>query len=231
MNSDNPNTSIIKAGVLAVFALCLLAFAGGKASSSAGFSLASRSSGLSVQQEPSRIVLKWSGEVEHPMRDRLAEAFEKFEDDSRQLVLVLNSPGGSVQHGREVMQLIHKVSIERAIDTHVDAGAICASMCVPIYLVGAERTANPRAKFMFHEVRLMLRADTAPAVREALSHPGVHKMAVNHFTNQLFGDDIGPRSVDAKWLEQMRKQIKGRDVWLTGKQLMEQGSGVVDKLL
>jgi hypothetical protein len=104
-------------------------------------------------------------------------------------------------------------------------------MCVPIYLVGAERTANPRAKFMFHEVRLMLRADTDPAVREALSHPGVHKMAVNHFTNQLFGDDIGPRSVDAKWLEQMRKQIKGRDVWLTGRQLMEQGSGVVDKLL
>jgi Clp protease len=212
----------MKASILAALALGFLALGGCKPSSPAG---------LSVKEEPGRIVLKWSGEVEQPMRDKLAEAFAKFEDDPRQLVLVLNSPGGSVQHGREVMQLIHKVSIERAIDTHVDAGAICASMCVPIYLVGAERSANPRAKFMFHEVRLMLRADTAPAVRDALSRPGVHKMAVNHFTNQLFGDDIGPRSVDAKWLEQMRRQIKGRDVWLTGRQLMEQGSGVVDKLL
>ena len=28
----------------------------------------------------------------------------------------------------------------------------------------------------------------------------------------------------------MRKKIVGRDVWLTGKQLMDQNSGVVDRL-
>jgi ATP-dependent protease ClpP protease subunit len=212
----------MKATFLAALALGVLALAGCKPAGPTG---------LSVREEPNRVVLKWNGEVESPMLERLEQAFEKFENDPRQLVLMLNSPGGSVEHGRDVMKLIHKVSRERAIDTHVAAGHSCASMCVPIYLVGAERTAHASAKFMFHEVRIQLRADADRAVRQILSQPGVHKMAVNHFTNQLFDDDLGPRSVDAKWLQQMRTKIRGRDVWLTGRQLMEQGSGVVDKLM
>jgi ATP-dependent protease ClpP protease subunit len=212
----------MKAGIRAALTIGLLALAGCKPAGPKG---------LSLREEPNRIVISWNGEVEAPMHDKLEEAFARFENDPRQIVLALNSPGGSVQHGRDVMRLIHKLSHERAIDTHVNAGSICASMCVPIYLVGAERSAHSAAKFMFHEVRLVLRSDTDRAVRDALSQPGVRQMAVNHFTNQLFGDDIGPRSVDAQWLDQMRKKIKGRDVWLTGRQLMEQGSGVVDKLL
>jgi ATP-dependent protease ClpP protease subunit len=212
----------MKAGILAVLGLSLLALAGCKPAGPKG---------LSLREEPGRIVVIWNGAVEAPMHDQLEATFAHYENDPRQIVLALNSPGGSVQHGRDVMRLIHKVSHDRAIDTHVDAGNICASMCVPIYLVGAERSAHKAAKFMFHEVRFALRADTDQATRRQLSDPTIHRMAVNHFTNQLFGDDIGPRSVDAKWLEHMRSKIRGRDVWLTGRQLMEQGSGVVDKLL
>ncbi len=187
--------------------------------------------GLTVHEEPGRVVLHWNGSIEKPMRDRFAEAFERFENDPRRLIISLNSPGGSVTHGHDVIREIRKASRERAIDTIVTAGRSCASMCVPIYLVGAERFANPSSKFMFHEVSFKLNADTNAAVRRQLANPEVRRMAVNHFTNELFDDDLGPRSVDAAWLKAMRTKIRGRDVWLTGQQLMQQGSGVVDKLL
>ena len=187
--------------------------------------------GLTVREEPGRVVLHWNGGIEAPMRDRFAAAFEQFENDPRRIAISLNSPGGSVSHGHEVIREIRKASRERAIDTVVEAGKSCASMCVPVYLVGAERFANPSAKFMFHEVSFKLQPDTNAAVRRQLANPEVRRMAVNHFTNELFDDDLGPRSVDAAWLKAIRTKIRGRDVWLTGQQLMQQGSGVVDKLL
>ncbi len=212
----------MKIGVIAVLGIGLVALGGCKPGKPAG---------LSLTKESTRVVLNWRGPIEPPMREQLQDAFARLESDPRLLVLVLDSPGGSVDHGRQVMKLIHQVSRERQIDTLVEAGRTCASMCVPLYLVGAERSAHPTSKFMFHEVRFQLRADTDRAVRQQLSDPSIHKMAVNHFTNEMFDDDFGPRSVDAKWLKQMRTQIRGRDVWLTGRQLMEQGSGVVDKLM
>jgi ATP-dependent protease ClpP protease subunit len=210
---------------LAGFAVALLALAGCKAAGP------SERAGLNVREDADRVVLHWNGQVEAPMRDRFAEALEKFENDPRRIVISLNSPGGSVAHGHEVIRVIRKASRERAIDTLVEAGKSCASMCVPIYLVGAERFAQPAAKFMFHEVSFQLKPGMDRAVRDQLSNPAIRRMAVNHFTNELFEDDFGPRSIDARWLEEMRKKIRGRDVWLTAKQLMQQGSGVVDRLL
>jgi ATP-dependent protease ClpP protease subunit len=187
--------------------------------------------GLSVRQESDRVVLKWVGPVAPPMRERFEVAFQKFESDPRRLVISLNSPGGSVDHGHQVIKEIRKASRTRQIDTMVEAGKSCASMCVPIYLVGAERTAHKAARFMFHEVSFNLSKVQDQAVRQQLANASVRKKAINHFTNELFDDDMGPRSVDARWLRDMRAKIRGRDIWLTGKQLMEQGSGVVDTLL
>ena len=198
-----------------------LAFVLGLAFATAGKTLPSRID-FSVREEPDRIRVQWSGPVAAPMSERLGEVFRKYEDDPRSILLVLNSPGGSVAHGREVVHRIHQASRTRQIDTRVEAGHMCASMCVPIYLVGAERSAHPSAKFMFHEVSFMGRAPDID--RQML------KQVLDHATSQLFDDDMGPRSVDAKWLEKMRQQIRGRDVWLTGRQLVDQGSGVVDRL-
>jgi ATP-dependent protease ClpP protease subunit len=187
--------------------------------------------GLSVRQDNDRIVLTWVGPVAPPMRDRFADAFQQFETDPRRLVISLNSPGGSVDHGHQVIKEIRKASLSRPIDTMVEVGKSCASMCVPIYLVGAERSAHKAARFMFHEVSFNLSRVQDQAVRQQLANASIRNKAINHFTNELFEDDMGPRSVDARWLRDMRVKIRGRDVWLTGKQLMDQGSGVVDALL
>lgn len=177
---------------------------------------------LVVKQEPDRVVLHWSGAVQEPMLERFTQAFRQFEGDPRRLVISLNSLGGLVEHGRDVMRLVHNESRKRQIDSVVESGKVCASMCVPIYLVGAERWAGPAAKFMFHEASFGGRRPPNSAYAGAV---------LSKVTDQLFEDDIGDRSVDNRWLTQMRQRIRSGDVWLTGRQLMDQGSGVVDKLL
>lgn len=216
--------------VLAVVALLVAAFSGGKSR------LPSMPAGLSLRQEADRVVVQWNGPVEAPMRERFAEAFEQLENDPRRIVISLHSPGGSVAHGREVIKEIRIASRARQIDTIIEAGRFCASMCVPIYLVGAERLAHPAARFMFHEASFRLSPDQQRALQDLkrsapqLNVEAMQKTAITQVTNELFDDDFGPRSIDARWLEKMRSSIRGRDVWLTATQLVQQGSGVVDKL-
>ncbi|MEQ1647484.1 MAG: ATP-dependent Clp protease proteolytic subunit [Hyphomicrobiaceae bacterium] len=188
---------------------------------------------LTVTSEPHRIVLAWSGPVEAPMQAKLAEALERFEDDPRKIVLSLHSPGGLVQHGHQVIKTIRKASHKRPIETLVEAGKTCASMCVPIYLVGAERSAHPSARFMFHEVRIKRTAESDHAMRDLQRRaPGVdvsaiQRQAEEHFTNELFDEDLGPRAINKRWLERVRSKIQGRDAWFTAQQLVKEDSGVV----
>jgi hypothetical protein len=44
-------------------------------------------------------------------------------------------------------------------------------------------------------------------------------------TDDLFRNDIGIRGVNAVWLARMRAKISGRDVWMSGQQLVDEGSG------
>ena len=185
---------------------------------------------LTVSEQPDRIVLGWSGPVQEPMSARIAAAFDRYRDDRRRLVLLLNSPGGSIQHGREVVAAIR--ARDRAIDTLVQKAGVCASMCVPIFLAGAERIADPEAYFMFHEASL------SNSARETMKRQpfGADEAAriVNaietHVTDHFFRNDIGIRGVNGVWLARMREKIQGRDVWMSGQQLVDERSGIIDRL-
>ena len=195
------------------------------------------SAGLSFREDPGLITLHWKGPIDAPMHERFEEVFRRFDGDERRVVISFDSPGGSVEHGRQMMKLIHKESHHRQIDTLLTKGSICASMCVPIYLTGFERMADPRAKFMFHEATIRFKPEAQRALQELqrtapyLNAQTIQKSAEKRATDELFEGDIGHRSVDARWLTAMRDKIRGRDIWLTARQLMDQGSGVVDKLL
>lgn len=220
--------NVIAGAIVLAFALPKLS----QSSNTTQPSQPSKGTELTLREQPNQIVMHWRGPVAPPMLERFEEAFERFEGDERRIVISLDSPGGFVEHGRQIMKLIHKKSRNHQIDTLVDAGKICASMCVPIYLTGFERMAKPQAKFMFHEASITFKPDAEDALRRmGLQASMIRKGVVTKVTNELFDDDFGPRSVDAKWLAEMRRKIRGRDVWLTARQLTEQGSGVVDKLL
>ena len=195
----------------------------------------SEPTGLKVREEPKRIVMQWNGPTEPPMLQSFEEAFRKVKNDPRRILISLNSPGGSVEHGALVIDEIRKAGLTRSIDTMLEAGKICASMCVPIYLTGMERFAAPGARFMFHEVSFRLKPEAQRKLAELTRSAGisateVQKLAVNHFTDKLFSDGF-EHNLNDRWLTQMRDKIKGRDVWMTGQELVNEGSGVVDKLL
>lgn len=201
---------------------------------------------LTIKEEPDRIVLGWSGPVQEPMSERVAAAFERYKADRRRLVLILNSPGGSIEQGRRVVAAIR--ARDRGIDTFVQKAGVCASMCVPIFLAGTERMADPEALFMFHQasldssgretlkesvkenVRENNKRQQVPASEEAAFSETL-KAIETQVTNDFFRNDIGIRGVNKAWLATMRKKIPGRDVWISGQQLVDEGSGIVDRLV
>jgi ATP-dependent protease ClpP protease subunit len=189
---------------------------------------------LSVSEEPDRIVLGWSGPVQEPMSERVAAALDRYRADRRRIVLILNSPGGSIEHGRRVVAAIRAQG--RAIDTLVRQAGVCASMCVPIFLAGDRRMADPDALFMFHQASLGSNANGSTKPKEyTASEKAIHSQAVkaiaNQVTDDLFRSDMGIRGVNTAWLARMRGKISGRDVWMSGQQLVDEGSGIVDRLV
>ena len=189
---------------------------------------------LSINEEPDRIVLGWSGPVQEPMSERVAAAFDRYKADRRRLVLILNSPGGSIEHGRKVVAAIR--APDRAIDTFVQKAGVCASMCVPIFLAGSKRIADPEAYFMFHQASLnssarenMKRQEFSESEKALLSQ--TVKTIETQATNEFFRNDIGIRGVNVAWLARMREKISGRDIWMSGQQLVDEGSGIVDSLI
>jgi ATP-dependent protease ClpP protease subunit len=189
---------------------------------------------LSISEEPDRIVLGWSGPVREPMSERVAAAFDRYKADRRRLVLILNSPGGSVEHGREVVAAIR--ARDHEIDTLVQKAGVCASMCVPIFLAGTRRMADPEAYLMFHQVSLSSSARDSTKRQELTDSERAFlsrtvKTIEAHVTDEFFRSDIGIRGVNVKWLAMMRQKIAGRDVWMSGQQLVDEGSGIVDSLV
>ena len=108
--------------------------------------------------------------------------------------------------------------------------------------------AEEMAKDMFHEtsltgsaretvkesvkenVRESNKRQQIPASEEAAFSETVK--AINaQVTDELFRNDIGIRGVNKAWLAMMRKKIPGRDVWMSGQQLVDERSGIVDSLI
>ena len=215
---------------LKLFGICCVALVIAKWQLGATAAIGPTTQRLTVREEPSRVVLAWSGPISEPMRDHFVTAIDKYKADRRHLVISLNSPGGSIAHGREVMEAIRNAAHVRPIDTLVEKGGVCASMCVPIYLIGKTRTADPGAYFMFHEASLELPKGKEIGKIDQEILP-IRKTIETLATDDLFLRDIGTQRVDARWLTNMRSKITQREIWLTGRQLVEEGSGVIDALV
>jgi ATP-dependent protease ClpP protease subunit len=189
---------------------------------------------LSVKEEPDRIVLGWSGPVQEPMSERIAATIDRYRADRRRLVLILNSPGGSIEQGRKVVAAIR--ARDRAIDTLVQKAGVCASMCVPIFLAGTERMADPEAYFMFHQASLSSSGRESIKQKqfsesEAALFSQTVKAIETQVTDDFFRNDIGIRGVSRVWLARMREKIPGRDIWMSGQQLVDERSGIIDRLI
>jgi ATP-dependent protease ClpP protease subunit len=108
-------------------------------------------------------------------------------------------------------------------------------MCVPIFLAGTKRMADPEAYFMFHQVSLSSARENTKRQEISESEKALFSQAVKtieaQVTDEFFRTDIGIRGVSVGWLARMREKISGRDIWMSGQQLVDEGSGIVDSLI
>ena len=177
---------------------------------------------VSTTGETSMLHLRWTGRIDAPMASRIAEAFEKHRN-VRGVALSLSSPGGDLDHGAEVIRVLRKIGATHTLETIVEAGSKCASMCVPIYLQGQRRTAAADASFMFHEV----------SFREHFSKSDldVPEAAKGSATDQLFSKYFKAAGVPEAWILNVRTEMSGgHDVWKTASELLDENAGIVQQV-
>lgn len=170
------------------------------------------------------LYLSWRGKIDAPMAARIAEAYETAGRARRRIVLTLSSPGGALDHGAEVVRLLQRMADTHEFETRVEARRHCASMCVPIYLQGEQRTAASSAQFMFHEVSFR-----DFYTEEAAQVPS---SATSRATDKFFERYFVPAGVPEGWIRGVRAQMTGgHDVWKSAGELVEDNAGIVQKIL
>jgi hypothetical protein len=194
--------------------------------------------GLSVQPQADHVIFRWSGPIDGALVAGLQTAYEAHKADPRRIVLSLHSPGGRIHDGISVIEQIKLIKKTHTLDTIVDEGSHCASMCVPVFLTGTARTAAARARFMFHEPYLPprelreLQEQSRELRRQGKISETEFKLMLSSFlTDKFFTDYLERAGLDGRWISKLRREIKGRDLWFTAEQLRKERSGVVDKLV
>jgi hypothetical protein len=89
-------------------------------------------------------VVKVSGPIRKGDGTRFLAATARF----REAIVVLEGPGGSVDEGLRIAELIRA----RSFSTAVLSGASCASMCAVVWLTGSKRLMANGARIGFHAV-------------------------------------------------------------------------------
>ncbi|MDX2201639.1 MAG: hypothetical protein NW223_02735 [Hyphomicrobiaceae bacterium] len=165
------------------------------------------------------VTMAWSGRVAGSMADQIRAVFEAERHRARRIVLKLNSGGGSVSEGERVIGLLREIRATHDLETVVEQGQICGSMCVFIYLQGARRVAALSSLWLFHEISYhdpktnrILRLDRAAWER-------------------LVEKYYPAAGVSSAWIERMKPLTVASDYWQTGADLVRDQSGIVHATL
>ena len=177
---------------------------------------------FTVWRERGVVTFEWRDVIQAPMADILEMQFEDQKKRARRFVIELDSQGGALAEGREVIEVMERMKRTHQVDTRVGEGGICYSMCVPIFLVGENRMAVEDARFMFHE----------PKTYEYFTGK---KQDVPDFEQEMTSQRFFSRyfvnsPMDAVWREKLAAQWKGKDLYYTAAELVAQNSNIVTEL-
>lgn len=172
--------------------------------------------------DPDTIVFTWRDKVEAPMARRFEEAWREWKNEGSRVVIDLHSPGGVISEGERVIRVIDRMKRTHVVETRVRGRRACYSMCVPIYLQGEERYAAPNASFMFHE-------PTAYDfyTGEKVDQPQFEKdmMSRKFFEMYFVNSPMNP-----SWGQRLVQDWKGKDLFYSGRELVDQDSNIVTVL-
>lgn len=161
--------------------------------------------------------LVWVGKIMPGMANFLARSFNKHGRDARQVILMIDSLGGSVSEGESVIHVLRRIRKTHRLKTVVVRAGRCYSMCVPIFLQGKDRIAARSSVWLFHDVarrngRSGLEFDREETVR-------------------LYRRYFVEAGVSVAWLNEMLTEIRNADYWQTGQELITQRTGVITHIM
>lgn len=177
---------------------------------------------VTVRREGDALIFAWRGEVRAPMARLFEDAFAENGREAARIIVELNSPGGSLAEGHAVIDAIGYMKRTHEVETKVAPYAVCLSMCVPIFLQGERRVAAPSSRFMFHQ----------PTAYDYFTEQKIHRPAFEQRmeAERFFRRYLENSPMNAEWGERLKAEWEGKDVWKTGRELVEEGSGIVTEL-
>lgn len=176
-----------------------------------------QSGSLSVDPDTSSgaLVMTWGGPVATPMAQQISTAFQQNRDRARRVTFKITSGGGSVAEGERVIEVLREIRQTHQLETVVEQGRMCGSMCVFIYLQGQTRTAALSSLWLFHEVS---HSDPVTKKIVRLDRPAWERLVHRYY---------GPAGVSSEWTERMKPLTIDSDYWQTGADLIQDKSGIV----
>lgn len=174
---------------------------------------------IPAEASPDAIVMEWNGGIARPMAEQIRSAFREHQGRGSRVVFRINSGGGSVAEGERVIDVLREIRRTHRLETVVERGARCGSMCVFVYLQGEHRIAALSSLWLFHEVSLH-----DPNTRQItrLDRPAWERLVNTYF---------GPAGVSEDWTERMKPLTVKSDYWQTGSDLAKDRSGIFHAVL
>jgi hypothetical protein len=159
-------------------------------------------------------VLKVEGNIAPPLAEEFKAALLQF-PTGRRVILDFQSPGGMNTEGYKIIETIKEAKKNLIIDTFVDNGALCASMCIPLFMQGRKRVAGARASFMFHGASPWY--TNVPNVPET-----------KEYTDVLIAAGASEKWIQKLWDEGVFSDPV--EYWADGEDLYNEGSNIVTQL-
>jgi ATP-dependent protease ClpP protease subunit len=168
------------------------------------------------------VEFSWAHPIDVPMARRFSEGFDEWRDKTDTFVIKMNSPGGSLREGRKVIAVLENMKRTHKVITYVGPGGDCLSMCVPIFLHGQQRIAAASSRWMFHEPRSVdFFSDKEIREPESERQGMIERFVQRYFVNS---------PINESWRKQLLKSWKGKDIWRSGQQLMDENSNIITHL-
>jgi hypothetical protein len=164
-------------------------------------------------------VMSWRGKIAVPMAQQIRHAFEANKRQSKRIVFKLDSGGGSVQEGERVIEVLRTIKETHELETVVDRGGKCGSMCVFIYVQGQRRIGALASTWLFHEVSY-----TDPATKKITR---LDRASWERLVDRY----LRPAGVADAWIMEMKPFTVQSDYWQTGADLVKAKSGIIQVAL
>src|SRR5262245_57956780 len=82
---------------------------------------------VNVELNRGTLFISYAGSVVPGMADFIADTFVQYRESSHRVVLLLNSGGGSIEEGEQVIHVLKQIRKTHRLQTVVLHGDICAS--------------------------------------------------------------------------------------------------------